>query len=156
MPTAPKTPPTKTTAAALPKSKAAPAAKAATVVKSTAKAAGKAAVGTEAGTTPRTRKLTPAAPETKAPTTARRKKLSKAFSRPLDKKPAKMKLVRDRFTMPEVEYEQLVQMKKRLSALGITIKKSELVRAGLLQLAAMDDEKLKAATAKLPLGKVGD
>lgn len=147
MPTAPKTPPAKTAATTRPKPKAAPALKTAAAVKSTAKAAVAA---------PRTRKLTPAAPETKAPATTRRKKLSKAFSRPLDKKPAKMKLVRDRFTIPEVEYEQLVQMKKRLSALGIAVKKSELVRAGLLQLAAMDDENLKAATAKLPLGKVGD
>lgn len=156
MPTAPKTSPANKSAAARPKPKAAAAAKTATAVKSTAKAAGKAAVGAEAGAAPRTRKLTPAAPETKAPATTRRKKLSKAFSRPLDKKPAKMKLVRDRFTIPEVEYEQLVQMKKRLSALGIAVKKSELVRAGLLQLAAMDDEKLQAATAKLPLGRISD
>lgn len=113
-------------------------------------------MGAEAGAAPRARKLTPSAPETKAPASTRRKKLSKVFSRPLDKKPAKMKLVRDRFTIPEAEYEQLVQIKKRLSVLGIAVKKSQLVRAGLLQLAAMDDEKLKAATARLPLGKVGD
>ena len=156
MPIAPKTPLAKTPAAARPKPKAAAAAKTGAAVKNAAKAAEKPVVATESGAAPRTRKLTPAAPEAKAPATARRKKLSKAFSRPLDKKPAKTKLVRDRFTIPEAEYDQLVAMKKRLAALGIAVKKSELVRAGLLQLAALDDAKLQAVTAKVPLSRVKD
>jgi RNA:NAD 2'-phosphotransferase (TPT1/KptA family) len=102
------------------------------------------------------RKLMPATPESKSPATAGRVRLSKAFSRPLDKKPEKEKLVRDRFTFPDDEYAQLVRLKKRLSTLGFSIKKSELVRAGLLQLSAMDDAKLKAATAKLSVARSDD
>lgn len=64
--------------------------------------------------------------------------------------------MRDRFTFPDDEYEQLIRLKKRLSALGFIIKKSELIRAGLLQLGAMDDAKLKAATAKLSVARIDD
>jgi hypothetical protein len=102
------------------------------------------------------KKITPATPESKTPASTGRKRLSKAFARPLDKKATKIRLVRDRFTIPESEYEQLAQLKKRLSTLGFAIKKSELLRAGLLQLVAMDDAKLKAATAKLSVARIDD
>lgn len=164
MPTAAKPPVTKAPAAAKPKPKTAVAVavavKKTTPARSTAqrttKPVEKAAVVTARKTTAATKKITPAAPESKAPTSTGRKRLSKAFARPLDKKSAKVKLVRDRFTIPETEYEQLVDLKKRLSALGFSIKKSELVRAGLLLLTAMDDAKLKAATAKLSVVRIDD
>lgn len=79
-----------------------------------------------------------------------RKRLSKAFSRPLDKKLKKETLVRDRFTFPEAEYAQLALMKKRLSNQEISVKKSQLVRAGLILLSALDDDNLKAIVQKLP------
>jgi hypothetical protein len=160
MPTAAKPPVTKAPAAAKAKPKTAAIVKKAAPVRSaaqrTAKPVEKTAVVTARKTTSAAKKITPATPESKAPASAGRKRLSKAFARPLDKKLAKTKLVRDRFTIPETEYEQLVELKKRLSALGFSIKKSELVRAGLLLLGAMDDTKLKAATAKLSAARIDD
>ena len=160
MPTAAKPPVTKAPAEAKPESKTAAIVKKAPPARSAAtratKPVEKTAVVTTSKTTAAAKKITPATPESKAPASSGRKRLSKAFARPLDKKLAKVKLVRDRFTIPETEYEQLVELKKRLSALGLAIKKSELVRAGLLLLAAMDDAKLKAATAKLSVTRTGD
>lgn len=90
------------------------------------------------------------APETQHPSARIRTRLSKAFSRPLDKQLKKIRLVRDRFTFPEMEYEQLVVLKKRLSDQEIMVKKSQLVRAGLMLLAHLDDEELKNLLAKVP------
>jgi len=70
-------------------------------------------------------------------------------------KPKKPKLVRDSFTMPEQEYALLGQVKKACHAAGIDIKKSELLRIGVVQLAAMDLKKLKAAQAALTPLKAG-
>ncbi len=64
-------------------------------------------------------------------------------------KPKKPKLVRDSFTMPAQEYALLAQVKKTCHADGIAIKKSELLRIGVAQLAAMSTKKLKAAQAAL-------
>lgn len=90
------------------------------------------------------------APEAKKAGAGKRQRLSKAFSRPLDKKLRKAALVRERFTLPEIEYDQLAVLKKRLSERGISTKKSELVRAGLMLLAALDDDELQALLAKVP------
>ena len=70
-------------------------------------------------------------------------------------KPKKPKLVRDGFTMPEQEYALLGQIKKACQAGGIAIKKSELLRIGVAQLAAMNLKKLKAAQAALTPLKAG-
>jgi hypothetical protein len=165
MATAPKTPVTKKpVATAAPKPKPATAAKPATPAKPATKPAAsrpaspvkKAAAPTAVKPTAVAKKITPSTPESKTPASTGRKRLSKAFARPLDKKPAKIKLVRDRFTIPANEYEQLVQMKKRLVAQGVAIKKSDLVRAGLVLLAALDDAKLKTATAQLSVAKTSD
>ncbi len=94
--------------------------------------------------------LVPNAPETKKTGAAKRKRLSKAFSRPLDKKIKKAKLVRERFTLLDVEYAQLAVLKQRMSDQGISVKKSELMRAGLLLLVALDDPALNEILSKLP------
>jgi hypothetical protein len=47
-------------------------------------------------------------------------------------KPAKQKLVRDSFTIPEAEYQILVNTKKLLTKSGVEVKKTELLRVGLL------------------------
>lgn len=80
----------------------------------------------------------------------KRKRLSKVFRRPLDKKLKKNSVVRDCFSFPEVEYEHLVMLKKRLLAEGVEIKKSELVRAGLVLLSSLDDADMKILLAKVP------
>ena len=70
-------------------------------------------------------------------------------------KPRKIKLIRDSYAMPEAEYAQIAQLKQRLLELGETVKKSELLRAGLAQLAALDDAALLAAMAGVERIKTG-
>ena len=54
-------------------------------------------------------------------------------------KEKKPKLVRDSFTIPKAEYMVLDKLKHRAGKLGTSIKKSELIRAGIKALAAMPD-----------------
>lgn len=91
-------------------------------------------------------KLVPAAPE---PLAKNRKRLAKAFPRPLDKKLKEVERVREKFTLLADEYAQLAVLKQRLAVQGVSVKKSELLRAGLLLLAALDDSELQAALARL-------
>ena len=70
-------------------------------------------------------------------------------------KAAKLKMERDSFTMPKVEYAQFSVLKERLIKLGQPAKKSELLRAGIMQLTAMTDAALKAAMSKVPAIKTG-
>ncbi|MDP2163848.1 MAG: hypothetical protein Q8K21_06455 [Hydrogenophaga sp.] len=70
-------------------------------------------------------------------------------------RPLKVKMVRDSFTFPETEHKRLVEMKKRLIALGTEVKKGELVRAGLEMLAALDNPKLLKAVAGIEKLKTG-
>ena len=70
-------------------------------------------------------------------------------------KPRKIKLIRDSYAMPEAEYAQIAQLKQRLLELGETVKKSELLRAGLAQLATLDDAALQAAMAGVERIKTG-
>lgn len=70
-------------------------------------------------------------------------------------KPDKVKMERDSFTMPKDEYAQLAELKARLLALGKPAKKSELLRAGIKQLFAMTDLRLKKAMADVPVIKTG-
>lgn len=66
-------------------------------------------------------------------------------------KQKKPKLVSNRCKMPDTEYAQLAALKKRLSAMGIGVKKSTLLRAGLMLLVDMGDGPLKKAMAKFAL-----
>ncbi len=61
-------------------------------------------------------------------------------------KARKLKLVRDRFAMPEAEYAQIGELKKRL---GGAYKKSELLRAGVAVLCALNDAELLAVMAHI-------
>ena len=70
-------------------------------------------------------------------------------------KPRKIKLIRDSYAMPEAEYAQIAQLKQRLLELGETVKKSELLRAGLAQLTTLDDAALQAAIAGVERIKTG-
>lgn len=67
-------------------------------------------------------------------------------------KPKKAKLVRDSFTMPDAEYALLAEVKQRCLAGGIAAKKSEVLRAALLSLAAKSDAIVfKAIKALTPI-----
>ena len=73
-------------------------------------------------------------------------------------KPAKVKkpkLVRDSFTIPKDEYVVIDALKVRAGKLGQSIKKSELLRAGVKALAAMSDIQFKAALSNVPTIKTG-
>jgi hypothetical protein len=70
-------------------------------------------------------------------------------------KPKKIKVVRDSFTIPKPEFEQLDALKKRSLSMGVSVKKSELLRAGLLVLRAMSDAAFKSAVAAVPVLKTG-
>jgi hypothetical protein len=75
-------------------------------------------------------------------------------------KPAKApkqqdKPVRDSFTMPEADFALIATLKQRALAARRETKKSELLRAGLHALAAMDSAALMSALAKLAPVKVG-
>lgn len=93
----------------------------------------------------------PTSPELGSGAVKKRKRLAKVFKRPLDKTLRASPEVREKYTMPEGEFEQLLVMKQRLSDLGVAAKKSELVRAGLLLLAGLDDAELKEALFKIQL-----
>lgn len=70
-------------------------------------------------------------------------------------KPAKIKLVRDSFTIPKREYAAIDTLKKRAAKAGLPSKKSELLRAGLMALASMGDGAFQAAMSAVPTLKTG-
>jgi len=73
-------------------------------------------------------------------------------TKPSSKKP---KLVRDSFTIPKAEFAAIDLLKTRAIALGTSVKKSELLRAGLMLLTGLNDAALKAALAAVPTLKTG-
>jgi hypothetical protein len=70
-------------------------------------------------------------------------------------KAEKVKVVRDSFTIPKTEYVQIAAMKKRAMALGLEVKKSELLRAGLALLSATSDAAFRKAMGNVPTLKTG-
>ena len=70
-------------------------------------------------------------------------------------KPKKAKLVRDSFTIPKVEYVVLEALKLRAAKSTRSVKKSELLRAGIKALAGMSDAAFLSALAKVPAIKTG-
>ena len=63
-----------------------------------------------------------------------------------------LKVVRDGFTMPQADYDQLKALKALCLARGIEVKKSELLRAGVIALAAMPADTLfKRISALVPV-----
>lgn len=95
--------------------------------------------------------------------------MAKAFDRPLDKvlkqevkealaaaataKKAEKATVQDRFTFPKAEHDRLVELKKQLAEQGVTVKKSDLIRVGLIFALSVPQEKLKSVLARLPVAK---
>jgi hypothetical protein len=67
----------------------------------------------------------------------------------------KPKLVRDSFTIPKAEYGAIEALKQRSVKLGLSPKKSELLRAGLMLLDSLDDAGLSKALAAVPAIKTG-
>lgn len=70
-------------------------------------------------------------------------------------KAKKAKLVRDSFTMPEVEYEVLGKVKKASLKAGFNVRKSELLRIGVALVDQLSVAQLQAALAGLMPLKAG-
>jgi ABC-type uncharacterized transport system ATPase subunit len=70
------------------------------------------------------------------------------------KKP-KPKVVRDSFTMPQSEYLKIAEIKELCLKAGFQVKKSEVLRAGVIALCAMGEEQLKKALSGLDKIKTG-
>ena len=66
-----------------------------------------------------------------------------------------VKVIRDSFTMPAAEHQLIGALKNRCIGLGVAIKKSELLRAGLAALVRLPDEKLTKAVAAVESVKTG-
>jgi hypothetical protein len=65
------------------------------------------------------------------------------------------KVVRDSFTMPVADHQLIGVLKRRCIGLGIAMKKSELLRAGLASLEALPDERLAQVVAAVESVKTG-
>ena len=126
--------------------------KAAPPTKPMAKANGKAS-------TPSHAKLrTPSAPAVTADQTAAMAKKHPGALKPLaeaKEKTKKAKLVRDSFTMPELEYAALGEVKRACLKTGFEVKKSELLRVGVAMIRKMDLAALQAAVGALSPLKPG-
>jgi hypothetical protein len=110
------------------------------------KAAPRRAPAKKAATAAAARKK-PAAPSKAAPVAAKNG----------DKKAPKLRarLVRDSFTMPESDFALIAALKSRALAAKREAKKSELLRAGLQVLMALDSASLLVALGRLQPLKVG-
>jgi hypothetical protein len=88
-----------------------------------------------------------------APSASKTAKPQAKPAKPVKEK--KVKVVRDSFTLPKTEFLQITDMKKRAMALGIEVKKSELIRAGLQAISSMADAAFKKALGNVPTIKTG-
>jgi hypothetical protein len=127
---------------ALPKSPSKPAApaKASRAAKPATRPAAKTKAKTKAKAAPAGRAATAKAAAPKAPVAA---------------KADRVKLVRDSFTMPKSDVDLIAGLKQRCLELGHEAKKSELLRAGLHALAALQASALLAAVSSVPRLKTG-
>lgn len=73
----------------------------------------------------------------------------------MKEKAKKAKLVRDSFTIPESEYQVLADVKKAFLKQGVSVKKTELLRAGLVLIRTMDLGKLNGVIQALAPIKAG-
>lgn len=70
-------------------------------------------------------------------------------------KKAKLKVVRDSFTMPQSEYQKIADIKELCLKSGVQVKKSEVLRAGVIALCAMNEAQLNSAMGALDKIKTG-
>jgi hypothetical protein len=71
------------------------------------------------------------------------------------KRVKKEKVVRDSFTMPKSDYEKIATLKQKCLDAGVSVKKSELLRAGLILLEAASAKRLLAAISEVETVKTG-
>lgn len=71
------------------------------------------------------------------------------------KRVKKEKVVRDSFTMPKSDYEKIAALKQKCLDAGVSVKKSEILRAGLLLLESTTSKRLLAAISAVETVKTG-
>lgn len=71
------------------------------------------------------------------------------------KKAHKAKVVRDSFTMPQSEYQKIAEIKAACMKAKMHVKKSEVLRAGLIVLAELNATKLRLVLNNLEKIKTG-
>jgi hypothetical protein len=67
----------------------------------------------------------------------------------------KVKMVRDSISIPKTEFQALVALKTRAGKLGVEVKKTELIRAGIKILASLTDTSFAEAMRTVPNLKNG-
>jgi hypothetical protein len=67
----------------------------------------------------------------------------------------KPKVVRDSFTMPQSEYLKIAEIKELCLKAGLQVKKSEVLRAGVIALCAMNEAQLTRTLSALDKIKTG-
>ena len=72
-----------------------------------------------------------------------------------EQKIKKPKLVRDSFTFPKDEYQVIAGLKQKALGLNHSIKKSEILRAGIMLLNGLNDKAFLSALTKVPALKTG-
>ena len=70
-------------------------------------------------------------------------------------RPKKVKLVRGGFSLPKGEHAAIDALKVRATGLSLAVKKSDVLRAGLIALQAMGDESFKQLLTAVPSKKGG-
>ena len=100
--------------------------------------------------------------EAAAPKASRPKRAAAAEAAPAaapaeekSKRVKKEKVVRDSFTMPKSDYAKIAHLKQTCLEAGVSVKKSELLRAGLLLLASAPAQQLLAAVSAVETVKTG-
>jgi hypothetical protein len=94
---------------------------------------------------------------------ARRKQVATAevvpaSAAPLEEKSKRVKkekVVRDSFTMPKSDYAKIAALKQKCLESGVSVKKSELLRAGLLLLESAPTKRLLTAVSTVETVKTG-
>ncbi|ASW00209.1 hypothetical protein [Paraburkholderia aromaticivorans] len=71
------------------------------------------------------------------------------------KRVKKEKVVRDSFTMPKSDYDKIAALKQTCLDAGVSVRKSELLRAGLILLEAASAKRLLAAISAVETVKTG-
>ena len=102
-----------------------------------------------------TEKVTAKKPRSKKRTTPAKPDAMPASESSAKKHKHKIKVVRDSFTMPENEYARIAAIKDICARAKMHVKKSEVLRAGLMLLAELDAAQLSRALGSLERIKTG-
>jgi hypothetical protein len=97
----------------------------------------------------------PKTPRVKAAKPVEAKPASVTTAEQKSKRVKKEKVVRDSFTMPKSDYEKLAALKQKCLDSGVAVKKSELLRAGLLLLEGVPIARLLDAISAVETVKTG-